>query len=110
MQDGTPEDSEAVIFTGDDHEEQVIEDSEADLTRLARLFETTDAMVWAKEWCIVARKLEYLGKPVIDEGWMVGWFANAIEVGRDAGRRSVDADFARVWVDPDWHIDGRGRE
>jgi hypothetical protein len=59
-------------------------------------------MVWATEWCIVARKLEYLGKPLIDEGWMVGWFANAIEIGREAGYRK-----AMESIDTD---DGRGRE
>jgi hypothetical protein len=98
MQDGTPEDSEAIIIAGDHHEEQVTEDGDADLLRIHKLLATTDAMVWAQEWCIVARKLEYLGKPLIDEGWMVGWFANAIETGRDAGYHKA------------LELDGRGRE
>jgi hypothetical protein len=60
-------------------------DEESDQERTHRLLATSDAMVWAQEWCHVARKLEYLGKPLIDEGWMVGWFANAIMVGYDEG-------------------------
>lgn len=49
--------------------------------------QTTDAQVWAREWCRIAREIEAAddGREVIDEGWMIGWFANAIEAGRDAG-------------------------
>jgi hypothetical protein len=35
-----------------------------------------DAAKWAKAFCQHAEKL---GHPGIDEGWMIGWFANAIE-------------------------------
>lgn len=42
-----------------------------------RLYATTDAMVWAEEWCKVARRIAAEGGEIIDEGWMVGWFANA---------------------------------
>lgn len=55
--------------------------------RLERLYETTDAQVWAREWCAVARELEARGESVIDEGWMIGWFANAIENAKDHERR-----------------------
>lgn len=42
--------------------------------------QTLDASVWAKEFC--AR----FGTGRIDEGLMIGWFANAIEYARDHAR------------------------
>lgn len=47
------------------------------------LYATTDAMVWAEEFCRIVREN---GIDCTDEGFMVGWFANAIEIGRDASR------------------------
>jgi hypothetical protein len=44
----------------------------------AQVLSTTDASVWATEFCRLF--------PGADWGLMVGWFANAIETGRDAGR------------------------
>jgi hypothetical protein len=44
-----------------------------------------DATDWAKAFCKVAGDLGYTdkdGKP-IDEGWMIGWFANALMRGYD---------------------------
>lgn len=41
------------------------------------LHDTTDAQVWAKEFCHLF--------PALDEATMIGWFANAIETGRTAG-------------------------
>lgn len=35
-----------------------------------------DAAKWAAAFCQTAEKLGHAG---IDEGWMIGWFANAIE-------------------------------
>lgn len=35
-----------------------------------------DASKWAAAFCQTAKKL---GHGNIDEGWMIGWFANAIE-------------------------------
>jgi hypothetical protein len=35
-----------------------------------------DAVKWAKAFCQVAKKHKGLD---VDEGWMIGWFANAIE-------------------------------
>lgn len=35
-----------------------------------------DASKWAAAFCQMAEKLGHKG---IDEGWMIGWFANAIE-------------------------------
>ena len=54
----------------------------ADQDTLKRLLNTTDATVWADEFVKQAWKLGH----VIDEDWMRGWFANAIEIGRLAGR------------------------
>jgi hypothetical protein len=54
---------------------------------------TTDAQVWAEEFCrifdgYVITYDGYVsdgGDDIVDEGTMIGWFANAIEVGRAAG-------------------------
>jgi hypothetical protein len=45
----------------------------------------TDGMAWAKEFM----RIYWNTSRVLDEGIMVGWFANAIEAGRTAGRREV---------------------
>ncbi len=50
----------------------------------AELLSTTDAAVWARHF--IRRFGEARSAPAIDEGLMLAWFANAIEVGRDAGR------------------------
>jgi hypothetical protein len=52
------------------------------------LIDTTDARIWANEWVRIAREIEAAddGRTVIDEGWMIGWFANALETGRRAGQ------------------------
>jgi hypothetical protein len=64
------------------------------------LHSTTDARVWAREWCRIAREgmgpeaIATLPAPVsialdalIDEGWMIGWFANAMCVALDREHR-----------------------
>ncbi len=51
------------------------------------LHATTDAQVWAKAWCETATIAVGEGRSLIDEGWMIGWFANAIEAGRTAGQQ-----------------------
>ena len=43
--------------------------------------ETDDATVWAREFC------SKFGTDMIDEGLMIGWFANAIEVAKIIERR-----------------------
>ena len=53
--------------------------SEGDL--LAKM--GTDGAKWAEEFRATAKRLGYSD---MDEGWLTGWFANAIEVGREAGR------------------------
>lgn len=51
------------------------------------LIGNTDAVVWAEEWCEVAREIaeDKDEREVIDEGWMIGWFAHAIIAGFDEG-------------------------
>lgn len=66
----------------------------------------TDGAKWAAEWHRTARRI-LTGRgmtangaddtlSVLDEGWMIGWFANAIEAGRAEGyfrgRREMVAD------------------
>lgn len=50
------------------------------------LLATTDAMVWAVQWCDTARDIAMRDGPmsIVDEGWMVGWFANAMAAQRNA--------------------------
>lgn len=56
-----------------------------------RFDETTDAVLWAEAFQRTYRDLVHRGytnpweKPIDDEGWLLGWFANAIERGRSAG-------------------------
>lgn len=45
------------------------------------LLETTDGQKWAQEFM----RLFGDRRDEIDEGLMIGWFANAIETGRRAG-------------------------
>jgi hypothetical protein len=57
--------------------------------------ETTDARVWAQEWCRIARQIatsKQSWAALDDEGWMIGWFANAIERGRTAGYQQAMAE------------------
>ena len=39
-----------------------------------------DASKWAEQFNLVAVRLGY---PEMDEGWLIGWFANAIEHSHD---------------------------
>jgi hypothetical protein len=43
----------------------------------------TNGAAWAAEFRKIALKLGYSD---MDEGWLIGWFANAIEAGRGASR------------------------
>jgi hypothetical protein len=47
-----------------------------------KLHDTTDAMVWAQEFCRI--------NPGVELDTMLGWFANAIETGRNAGYRRAE--------------------
>jgi hypothetical protein len=59
----------------------------ADVTK--ELLATTDAQFWARKWCEIALDLRDAGQEIIDEGWMIGWFANAMCVAADAERRKI---------------------
>jgi hypothetical protein len=73
-----------------------------------------DAGKWAAEFCRIAGER---GQQNLDAGWVLGWFANAIETARDVGRATVAtpprADESRVrpphegmigyWLDPHNH-------
>lgn len=67
-----------------------------------RLYATTDGMVWAEEFCKmfrVRRRWGLVSNAMTEDaevGLMVGWFANAIEVGRTAG---LSAETGRGGVD-----------
>jgi len=45
--------------------------------------QTMDAVAWAKAWIDRASLLRR--DQILDEGWMTGWFANAIMRGYDTG-------------------------
>jgi hypothetical protein len=52
------------------------------------LNEDMDAARWAREF-IEANRYCYVGAERLDEGAMIGWFANAIMCGHDVGRRKL---------------------
>lgn len=53
----------------------------------AVLRDSTDARVWAQEFVAMFHGREIGEGPLtVDEGTMIGWFANAIENGKRAGR------------------------
>jgi chromosome segregation ATPase len=54
---------------------------EVDSERLNELLDTTDAKEWAREF----RRVAAAQGIAVDWGWMIGWFASAIETGRTAG-------------------------
>lgn len=66
-------------------DERSQKDLEMDRTTLL-LHSTDDVALWAREWCRIAREIEGRGESVIDEGWMIGWFANAMGVAEMLGR------------------------
>lgn len=83
-----------------------------ELTR--KLHGTTDAAVWAEAF-LARFRLATVGDRVLDEGTMIGWFANAIEVGRAAGHRaalqSIEPRILELlgkWGLPPWGDDTTG--
>ena len=54
---------------------------------LLELLEDTDACKWSAAFVDCFRNA-YPGQTPPDENWMVTWFANAIETGRNAGARA----------------------
>ena len=72
-----------------------------------RLHSTTDARVWAEEFCKRFALVAVGAEPAVMEndaiGIMIGWFANTIEVGRTAGAQHAP------WINPHRSgIDSRG--
>lgn len=64
---------------------------------MKELLTTMDAAVWAREFCKVAKRLgvvQLMHSKIysIDEGWMLGWFANAIMTGYDEALRRAAKD------------------
>lgn len=57
------------------------------------LHQTTDAVLWAKEFCRIAEKL-YPGNAMIDEAWVTSWFANAFMTQYDEDRRRSEIPVA----------------
>lgn len=60
----------------------------------ANLTDTTDAMAWANAFCDqfdgqVISSMEPIDVAAVGPGAMVGWFANAIEAARRAGRQET---------------------
>jgi len=48
----------------------------------------TDATIWTKEWLKTVEKHPEIPT---DEGTTIGWFANAIMAGYDAGRKAGES-------------------
>jgi hypothetical protein len=74
-----PTDVAVVIEEGSEDSDYF--DTAASTTEL--LYSTDDASVWAKEWVRIATEItegadEGYGV-LLDEGWMIGWFANCAE-------------------------------
>lgn len=59
------------------------------------LLSSFDAEVWAESFQATYRRLAHQGytnpwqQPIDDTGWLIGWFANALQVGFDQGRRTM---------------------
>lgn len=54
-----------------------------DTTRTTRLYASADAQVWAEEFVKM--------NPHMDEGTMIGWFANAMQTAIDLTTRKLDS-------------------
>lgn len=81
---------------------------ESELTR--KLHSTTDAAVWAKEFVRIwySRRGEQMPSQDEFESFMISWFANAIEVGREAGRsaQELDDELYHTILDQTWNLSG----
>lgn len=57
------------------------------------LLDTCDAMEWSKAWCETAASVmlrEGTPAALLDPGWMVAWFANAIETAKNIERTRLE--------------------
>lgn len=73
---------------------------------VTKLMDTTDAAVWAREFCRLFDGWHVWAdgpdnRPqILTEGTMIGWFANALEVGRSAGmKQGRHEGVLRSWSD-----------
>lgn len=55
-----------------------------DLELVRKLHSTTDANVWASAFCQIAKTNYGVD---LDEGWVIGWFANAFVTAEIQGAR-----------------------
>jgi hypothetical protein len=62
----------------------------------------TDAQRWAREFIDIISDESMVEADPTDEGFMIGWFANAIENGKIAGRQEALRDAAPDHVGPDY--------
>lgn len=55
----------------------------------------TDGVKWAEEFVRVYKEIREIREddPIKDEGWLIGWFANAIEAGSIAGYRRAKEEY-----------------
>lgn len=99
------------------------EDSTGHRYSVGELQATTDATAWASEFAACARGMLQREHPdnlvspevgpllasVLDQGWLIGWFANALETGRTHGVRAEQerAERARAEAAEWWADDGR---
>lgn len=61
----------------------------------------TDAKLWAQEFIRIVREKPFTIDP-LDEGFLIGWFASAIETGRTAGYFHGHEDGKKdykIWLD-----------
>lgn len=84
-----------VIFTMPELMAELVAPTENEPDTLSAM--GTDAALWADNFRKVALRLGY---DDMDDGWLLGWFANAIEAGRNASRGPHDkyqAEISRLW-------------
>ena len=86
----TLEDLAEVITPKDFYCEYFKEMKTSELKRLKNrsVLSTTEATIWANEWLRAIKEHPNIPQ---DKGAMIEWFANAIMVGYDAGRKAGEA-------------------
>jgi transcriptional regulator of acetoin/glycerol metabolism len=61
----------------------------SDEQKAADLLATMDAQVWAREFRAKALELGARGEDILEESWLIAWFANAIMAGHAGLERSL---------------------
>lgn len=69
---------------------------------------STDAMHWAQQLVKTAKKNGFTLEQVLDEGWLVGWFANYWAAVHDPLQRRIEAATVQQWTEepptePGWY-------